>query len=256
MTISTEALTASQAFFDSINPAVSLRTGLAEALARGSLKLYFMYTPPPTREECQLGLQVIDPTNDPIALEPFKHVSSGYYLKHYEGQCYTGVGGEVKISPDEWQVAGDAIASITGSAPVVDNNAALSLVPRMPNKTNPLTFSTSWSDRHGVQAGAERVMPYRWAFLADGDSVNTNERLWAKFNNGVSINRYRGGSYLGASHAIFDFRGTIPLTIGEVGSNTNIWLGHQREFVESQNQQAFVYPATVECARIYVPMPV
>lgn len=251
MTIATEALTASPAFLDAFNPAKAFKKGLEEAFKQDALAIYFMYSEPPTEAELTLGIQVID-----IDTLPHPPVAHTQYVGNYTPYRFLrgsvmAVAGHCDLDPAKWGLTRDNIATAVGGEPVDDPASALSLTPRAPDRDVGLIFGSSTHKAAHFPVNDVRVSPFKWAFIANRSFKSIHEDTWLKHNDGVGVSSAR----VLASQLIFDFRGTIPLTVGAFGSAANVWLGNQTEQYTSGYGYYIRRPDTVRAMRLNVPNP-
>ncbi len=253
MTITTKPIEASQDFIDCLNPKKSLRTWLKQALAEDDLALFFMYTDPPSKEECRYGVQFIDRATLPItpnAYTSYFRRDSTWSPIHY-GTEFMGFTDATPLLSGEWLEEFEKVNQLNNADLRHDGESTLTLVPRSDVRLHKTQIRTdNVYTRCGTQSSnANVVRPYKWAVLARKSAFNPRLRSW--FGDGEDAS-WAYTSYP-ADYLLFDFRGGIPLTVGTVGSEADIWLGAQTSITETYRGRHYVYPSSVEIARVHVP---
>lgn len=251
MTIAIQPINASQDFLDALNPKKSLRKWLQQALADDDLALFFMYTDPPTVEECNYGVQFIDRSTLPLAPRTFESRTYGHSSSGYLGALFMGFTDAATILSNDWVEDFEKVSQLTGAPLEHDGKSTINLVPSADVKQAPIPirFDNLYT-RAGVDIRRKwTVRPYKWAVLARKSAFNPRLRSWHSGNHSAD----RENTYYHAEHLLFDFRGGIPLTVGSFGSEADVWLGEQRSYVEDRKARDYEYPSSVEVGRIHVP---
>lgn len=241
----------SQDFVDRLNPKKNLRTWLKQALAEDDLALFFMYSNPPSEDECRYGVQFIDPSSLPIAPTAYYSNSGGRFSPRYWGTGMMGYADAATLLSSEWLEDFEKVNQLTGASLDHDGSSTLTLVPQGESKLQKTLFRYDWYTRCGFFSSHVRtVRPFKWAVLARKSAFNPRLRSW--FGDGE--HEHGRGTNYPADTLLFDFRGGIPLTVGTFGSEANIWLGHQLDTHHAQYKSFVAYPHSIEIGRVNVPL--
>lgn len=253
MAITSKPLSASQDFIDYMSPKKSLRKWIQQALADDDLALFFMHTDPPSVQECRYGVQFIDVDSLPKKPNSYVSVSGGSYWYQYSGSEFIGFTDAASLLSDDWLEDFEKVNQLKGTQFSHDGQSTITLVPQADTKNHkvPIRFTNPYtrSGLNFVDTGITR--PYKWAVLARKSAFNPRLRSW---HSGNYRDEFTGASYE-ADTLLFDFRGGVPLTVGEYGSEADIWLGEQLSFVSSRKTygRSFEYPSSIEVGRVHVP---
>lgn len=261
MTMITQPVTGSAAFWEQFDPVTQLKTNVKAALANGDLMLTFMVSRPPTREECEMGLQVLKANSDDL---PFTDLHTYHWT--YNMAHNTPVGLSHRLVAADWANLHDVIAAQNNTAATENPTDLLSLVPATALSNGAQWYfaqgqDTAW-ERGGQVRGSNnsaddvKPTPYRWALLTTYSMFQALERTWA-------VGAYKDPNTHEPDRVydtcIFDFRGGIPLSVGTHSSNANIWLGHMEAELHTPPSNHTGYRASrqlgVNVARLHVPVP-
>lgn len=253
MTITAKPLSASQDFIDFLSPKKNLRKWLQNALADDDLALFFMYTDPPSPEECRYGVQLIDKDKLPIPPNAYSSRISGHYSYAYQGAEFMGFTDAASLLSDDWLEDFEKLSQLKETPINHDGLSTINLVPSADSKSCrvPIRFNNPYT-RTGLLLQSRWVdLPYKWAVLARKSGFNPRLRSWHSGRHSQS----GYDTYYRADQLLFDFRGGIPLTVGTVGSDADVWLGEQLTYIDTARARgrSFDYPSSVEVSRVHVP---
>lgn len=239
----TNVIEASQAFLDQWDPRKALKRSLVDMFENDELAIYLMYSEPPTKEECLMGLQLVDVATLPLGSRQV------WWDRSYR---YNSDRNFIKVGSVAFAGRVDLDTSQLTLVEHDSDRFALRVVPKAPNVEAPLAFSTSRYDRASRRDG-ERLTtaPYKWAILAHKNALNQLTNTWHLPTN-TSI---RNSGELHLAQVLVDFRGGIPLTVGGFGTPANIWITSQYDDSQYTVDTSEVFPAQITLSSLSVPLP-
>ena len=260
MTMTTSPVTGSAAFWAQYDPVARLKANVKGAFDNDDLLLVLMVSRPPTREECEMGLQVLDSDSDDL---PFMNL-------HLHHESY-GMGHNIPVGLShalvsaDWAHLHDVIAA-RNSTPATENpNDLLSLAPATALSNGAQWYYAVGQDTYDNRGGQARgsyaqapllPTPYRWALLTTKSMFQSMERTWARASNADPDTNELNYTH---TTCVFDFRGGIPLSVGPHSSNANVWLGemdaNENAATGSSGHLRTSRQLGVNIARIHIPVP-